>query len=142
MFASKYESDIANIKTTDTDLGKVEVSRHDPTKSGTLKSAAGAEFDEIQNNAKARIPGMIEEYETYERDLETIKITAETLIRSLEETDSVLGRESDRYAASLDGYKKAGDDAKELEWFPLSDLPELAFDHAKIIKDYITSISK
>jgi len=107
-----YESDIANITTTDTDLGKVEISRYDPTKSGTLKSAAGAEFDEIQNNAKARIPGMREEYETYKRDLETVRITAGTLITSLLETDSVLRRERDRYATSLCGYEKATDDAK------------------------------
>ncbi len=31
----------------------------------------------------------------------------------------------------------AGDDAKELAWFSLDDLPELAFDHKVIIEDYI-----
>ena len=30
---------------------------------------------------------------------------------------------------------KAGDDAKAAEWFGLNELPELAFDHSKIIKD-------
>jgi len=30
---------------------------------------------------------------------------------------------------------KAGDDAKAAEWFRLNELPELAFDHSKIIKD-------
>jgi len=30
---------------------------------------------------------------------------------------------------------KAGDDAKASEWFRLNELPELAFDHSKIIKD-------
>ena len=29
---------------------------------------------------------------------------------------------------------KAGDDAKNAEWFPIEKLPELAFDHSKIIE--------
>lgn len=33
------------------------------------------------------------------------------------------------------GQAKAGDDAAETWWFPLDDLPDLAFDHAKIIED-------
>ncbi len=32
---------------------------------------------------------------------------------------------------------KAGDDASEAKWFDLNNLPEMAFDHKKIIKDYI-----
>jgi 8-oxo-dGTP diphosphatase len=31
----------------------------------------------------------------------------------------------------------AGDDAKNLKWFDLDKLPELAFDHSKIIKDFV-----
>jgi len=34
---------------------------------------------------------------------------------------------------------KAGDDAKELTWFDLNNLPELAFDHKLIIKEYLES---
>lgn len=30
---------------------------------------------------------------------------------------------------------KAGDDAKEANWFPLNALPELAFDHGTIVED-------
>ena len=30
---------------------------------------------------------------------------------------------------------KAGDDAKEANWFDLDELPDLAFDHSKIIED-------
>lgn len=30
---------------------------------------------------------------------------------------------------------KAGDDAKEVNWFDLDELPHLAFDHSKIIED-------
>lgn len=32
---------------------------------------------------------------------------------------------------------KAGDDAKELKWFNLKNLPEMAFDHKKIVEDYM-----
>ncbi len=35
------------------------------------------------------------------------------------------------------GRTKAGDDAKNVRWFPISQLPLLAFDHKKIIDDYI-----
>ena len=33
------------------------------------------------------------------------------------------------------GEPKAGDDAAEVRWWPLADLPSLAFDHAEIITD-------
>lgn len=33
----------------------------------------------------------------------------------------------------------AGDDAAKAKWFPLNNLPTLAFDHNKIIKDFIDS---
>lgn len=32
---------------------------------------------------------------------------------------------------------QSGDDAADIAWFPINDLPELAFDHGKIIKDAI-----
>lgn len=32
---------------------------------------------------------------------------------------------------------KAGDDAKKADWFSINHLPDLAFDHAEIIKDFI-----
>lgn len=32
---------------------------------------------------------------------------------------------------------EAGDDAKSLQWFPLSKLPELAFDHKDIINEFL-----
>lgn len=35
----------------------------------------------------------------------------------------------------------AGDDAAEAEWFHLTALPELAFDHLLIVDDYLLSIS-
>ncbi len=35
---------------------------------------------------------------------------------------------------NLQHQPKAGDDAKEVLWFSLSDLPELAFDHNKVIE--------
>lgn len=34
------------------------------------------------------------------------------------------------------GELKANDDAKQVRWFPLYELPKLAFDHKKIINDY------
>jgi 8-oxo-dGTP diphosphatase len=33
------------------------------------------------------------------------------------------------------GSLEAGDDASEVNWFPLDSLPDLAFDHSEIIKD-------
>lgn len=36
------------------------------------------------------------------------------------------------------GRVNAGDDAAESEWFPLDNLPKLAFDHDKAIKDYLS----
>ena len=35
------------------------------------------------------------------------------------------------------GVPEAGSDAGALKWFPLVSLPELAFDHARIIQDVI-----
>ena len=36
----------------------------------------------------------------------------------------------------VNGEPKGGDDASEARYFPLENLPELAFDHSKIISDY------
>lgn len=35
---------------------------------------------------------------------------------------------------------KAGDDAKEAKWFPLAELPNLAFDHKEILNDFISKV--
>lgn len=40
------------------------------------------------------------------------------------------------YVVDTSGEPMAGDDAKEYQWFNLNNLPELAFDHQQIIKDY------
>jgi len=32
---------------------------------------------------------------------------------------------------------EAGDDAKNLQWFPIKKIPNLAFDHSTVIKEYI-----
>ena len=37
---------------------------------------------------------------------------------------------------------KAGDDAREAAWFPVDNLPELAFDHDRIIADGLLKISE
>lgn len=36
---------------------------------------------------------------------------------------------------------KGGDDASEARWFAIDQIPELAFDHAIIINDFLTEIS-
>ena len=41
------------------------------------------------------------------------------------------------YLAWVLGEAKAGDDAADCRWFPLDALPELAFDHARIVDDAI-----
>ena len=41
------------------------------------------------------------------------------------------------YLATTFGESKAGDDAKETRWFSFYNLPELAFDHNKIVKEYL-----
>jgi 8-oxo-dGTP diphosphatase len=40
------------------------------------------------------------------------------------------------------GIPQASDDAKELKWFSLIKLPDLAFDHGEIIRDVIQMIKK
>jgi len=40
-------------------------------------------------------------------------------------------------AKTIKGTIKPGDDAKDTRFFPLENLPELAFDHNKILKDYL-----
>lgn len=37
---------------------------------------------------------------------------------------------------------KGGDDAAEARWFPLNDLPKLAFDHGRIIADVVALLNE
>lgn len=42
------------------------------------------------------------------------------------------------YLVKTKGVPKAGDDAADFKWFPLNKLPnKLAFDHKKILSDYL-----
>jgi 8-oxo-dGTP diphosphatase len=43
------------------------------------------------------------------------------------------------YVVETEGEIKTGDDAISYEWKSIQDLPELAFDHRKIIDDYLKS---
>ncbi|MDJ0622411.1 MAG: NUDIX hydrolase [Desulfocapsaceae bacterium] len=52
--------------------------------------------------------------------------------------DSRFHTASTVYIAQATGTPKAGDDAGEAELFERTNLPELAFDHAKILQDYYT----
>jgi len=42
----------------------------------------------------------------------------------------------------IGGELKAGDDAGEVQWFPLDSMPKLAFDHQKIVDDALTLANK
>lgn len=46
------------------------------------------------------------------------------------------------YIMDADGEEKAGDDASDAKWFDISALPEVAFDHGKIINDAIKLAKK
>lgn len=41
------------------------------------------------------------------------------------------------YAVTVSGEPKIGDDATAYQWADLDNLPELAFDHKKIVEDYL-----
>jgi 8-oxo-dGTP diphosphatase len=46
------------------------------------------------------------------------------------------------FICKVTGIVKAGDDAVDAQWFPLHKLPKpLAFDHGKMIEDYVTQFS-
>ncbi len=45
-------------------------------------------------------------------------------------------------ARKFSGVLKAGDDAQETSFFPINKLPKLAFDHDKILKDYLVKLNK
>lgn len=42
----------------------------------------------------------------------------------------------------ISGIPKAGDDASEAKWFELNDLPKLASDHGKMVKDALRMLKK
>jgi len=42
------------------------------------------------------------------------------------------------FKVEVEGDPKSGDDAKEFKWFEIDELPELAFDHKKIINKILT----
>lgn len=44
------------------------------------------------------------------------------------------------YGFTEDYEVTGGDDAAEADWFPLYDLPDLAFDHNEIINDFIREV--
>lgn len=49
------------------------------------------------------------------------------------------------YYGFMDGSNvpiKAGDDAKDVQWFPVNKLPELAFDHSEILKKILEVVQK
>lgn len=41
--------------------------------------------------------------------------------------------------AETDAAVSGGDDAAQADWFPIDELPEMAFDHAEIIRDFMAS---
>lgn len=45
------------------------------------------------------------------------------------------------YVRKKEGTAKAGDDAAEVRRFPRGNLPELAFDHRKILEDYFNKLT-
>lgn len=86
----------------------------------TVENAVAREIKE-ETGLKARIRSILGVYSDPKRDPR--RHTA-SVVYSLE----ILG-----------GTLKCGDDAADARFFPVSSMPELAFDHAKIISDFISA---
>jgi 8-oxo-dGTP diphosphatase len=77
------------------------------------------------------------------------ELEEETSLKSLEKDLKLFGVYSDPkrdprghvishsyWVSEYSGKVKAADDAKKAEWFSIYNLPKLAFDHEKIVRDY------
>lgn len=100
--------------------GFVEIEKHE-----TLEQTARRELEE-ETNLKNIYIEQLKTYGAPDRDPRLRVITvAYFALLSIDKINSI----------------KAGDDAGEASWFSVTKLPELAFDHKKIIKDLLVRLS-
>ncbi len=88
-------------------------------------------FIEYGESAEAAVLRELKE----ETGLDTLKLR-QFKVYSSPERDKRIHTISVVFVVETTGKAVAGDDAKSPQWFALDNLPELAFDHEKILKDY------
>jgi len=108
--------------------------KYEPFKGGWALPGGHVEYDERVEDAMAR-----EAKEETGFDVEPIRIVG---IYSKPGRDPRGHYITVAYLVRVKGGKaKPGDDAQETWWWPLDDLPEMAFDHADIIQDAKTALN-
>ncbi len=110
---------------------------HEPFKDRWAFPGGYVNIDEVIDNAVYR--ELLEETNMSNVSLKRFDIFDAIDRDPRERTVSVI------YYGFINGSKesiKAGDDAKDAKWFPVNNLPELAFDHSIILKKIVEVVQK
>ncbi len=110
---------------------------HEPFKDRWAFPGGYVNIDEVIDNAVYR--ELLEETNLSNVSLKRFDIFDAIDRDPRERTVSVI------YYGFINGSKesiKAGDDAKDAKWFPVNNLPELAFDHSIILKKIVEVVQK